>query len=136
MPHRDERKPRALTALAGWLKRRFGSRRAIALLIAFTAIEVGGLLLAWSALAGSAYGVRNTACVGGRFSVACSTNWRYQDDFDAPVRRIAPDPREEAAALERDRKWLARCRPQLRADQYGVSRYVYAAAGCEHGRLE
>jgi hypothetical protein len=136
MPDRDQGKPRALTALAGWLKRRFGSRRAITLLIVFSAIEIGGLLLAWSAFAGSAYGVRNTACVGGRFSIACSTNWRYSDDFDAPARRIAPDPREEAAAVERDRKWLARCRPQLRADQYGVNRYVYAAAGCEHGRLE
>lgn len=136
MPDRDQERPRALTALARWLKTRFGSRRTIALLVVFTAIEIGGLVLAWSALAGSAYGVRNTACVGAYRSVACSTNWRYHDDFDGPPRRIAPDAREEAAALERDRKWLARCRPELRTDQYGVNRYVYAAPGCEHGRLE
>jgi hypothetical protein len=136
MPDRDRGQKRALTALAGWLKRRFGSRRAIALMLVFAAIEIGGLVLAWTAFAGSAYGVRNTACVGGRFSVACSTNWRYHDDFDAGARRIAADPREEAAALERDRKWIARCRPELRSDRYGVSRYVYAAPGCEHGRLE
>ncbi len=37
---------------------------------------------------------------------------------------------------ERDRKWVERCKPVMRQDAYGVSRYVYAARGCEHGRIE
>jgi hypothetical protein len=133
MPGRDVRTKRGLTA---WLKRRFSSRRAIALALLFAASEIGGLVLAYSAFAGSAYGVRNTACVGSYSSGACSTNWRYRDDFDQPARRIAPDQHEEAAAIDRDRKWFARCRPVLRADQFGVDRYFYAAPGCEHGRIQ
>ena len=44
--------------------------------------------------------------------------------------------REEAEAAERERLWLARCRPTVEHDQYGVRRYRYAAAGCEYGRYE
>jgi hypothetical protein len=32
-----------------------------------------------------------------------------------------------------DRKWLARCRPILKYDHYGVARYHYSAPGCEFG---
>lgn len=47
------------------------------------------------------------------------------------------EPRGEEldAALERDRKWLARCKPVIRQDAYGVGRYYYAASGCEFGKL-
>lgn len=132
----NREKPRVLTAIVKRIKARFGSRRAIVLMLVFTAFEIGGLLLTWSAFAGSAYGTRNTSCVGGYSSVACSTNWRYHDDFGVASARIAPDPHEEAAALERDRKWLARCKPVARHDQFGVARYVYAAPGCEYGRAD
>lgn len=44
--------------------------------------------------------------------------------------------RDAAESAERDRLWLARCRPQARVDQYGVRRYRYAAPGCEFGRYE
>ncbi len=130
------KKPGVFTALAARIRKRFGSRRAIAVLIVFAAFEIGGLVLAWTAFAGSGNGVRNSVCVGSYTSVACSTNWRYTDDYGTPPRLKVPDPKEEAAALERDRKWMARCRPVVRHDQLGVARYVYAAPGCEYGRSE
>ncbi len=132
----DKEKPRLLTAITRRVKARFATRRAIALMLLFAAIEIGGLIVAWTAFAGSGYGVRNTVCVGGYSSAACSTNWRYRDDYGVTPARIAPDPHEEAAALERDRKWVARCRPVVRADRFGVNRYVYAAPGCEFGRAD
>ena len=46
------------------------------------------------------------------------------------------DPRETVASAERERKWLARCRPIAKEDALGVSRYVYAASGCEFGKLQ
>lgn len=47
------------------------------------------------------------------------------------------EPRGEEldAALERDRKWMARCKPVIRQDAYGVGKYYYAASGCEFGKL-
>lgn len=47
-----------------------------------------------------------------------------------------PSAEELAEARDRDSKWLARCRPVLRQDNYGVSRYHYAARGCEFGKSE
>jgi hypothetical protein len=50
-----------------------------------------------------------------------------------------PPPKTEkevAEAAERDRLWVARCRPTIRQDQYGVRRYHYAAPGCEYGKYE
>ena len=43
---------------------------------------------------------------------------------------------EQAAAAERERRWLARCRPVVQQDQFGVGRYRYAAPGCEFGRSQ
>jgi len=43
---------------------------------------------------------------------------------------------ERAAAEARDRRWVQRCRPSIRQDRYGMPRYVYAAPGCEFGRLD
>jgi len=54
---------------------------------------------------------------------------------DAYVRRV-PEPFSEAdrsRAAERDRRWVARCRPVIVQDGYGVPRYRYAAPGCEFG---
>jgi hypothetical protein len=50
-----------------------------------------------------------------------------------------PPPKTEkeiADAAERERLWLARCRPVIRQDHYGVRRYHYAAPGCEYGKYE
>jgi hypothetical protein len=48
------------------------------------------------------------------------------------------EPRAEdvAAAMERDRKWMDRCKPVIRQDAYGVGRYHYAAPGCEFGKTD
>lgn len=79
-------------------------------------------------------GVRNTTCIVIAGASTCTTQWRT---FAA----AAPfpwqiDPRETAASAERERKWLTRCRPVRREDALGVSRYVYAASGCEFGKLQ
>ena len=50
-----------------------------------------------------------------------------------------PGPRDEveaAASAERDRLWLARCKPVSRVDPYGVRRFFYTARGCEFGQYE
>jgi hypothetical protein len=44
--------------------------------------------------------------------------------------------RDRKESIARDRKWLAFCRPEIVTDRHGVSRYVYARPGCEHGRAE
>lgn len=76
--------------------------------------------------------VDTLSCIRSASFFTCVRQW------DRPVAgRIGPpDPREQAEADERERKWLARCRPQIRQDGYGVGRYHYAAAGCEYGRSE
>lgn len=40
------------------------------------------------------------------------------------------------AANERERLWRARCRPVVKEDKNGVSRYAYSAPGCDHGKYE
>jgi hypothetical protein len=74
-------------------------------------------------------------CVGSFGSVSCV---RIRGPVvDPHVRRLHPrDPKEEAASAERERKWVARCRPVLKEDRYGVSRYEYAARGCEFGKTQ
>jgi hypothetical protein len=41
---------------------------------------------------------------------------------------------QETASAQRERDWIARCRPLIRQDRYGVSRYRYVAPGCEFGK--
>ena len=40
---------------------------------------------------------------------------------------------EKTRMAERDHRWLARCRPLVQRDRYGVARYYYGAPGCEFG---
>ncbi|MEA2907234.1 MAG: hypothetical protein QOI12_4621 [Alphaproteobacteria bacterium] len=102
-----------------------------------TTISLAGLaaLLALAfALAGSAQadGIRKVTCYGGRHSVNCVETWqRWTPQPPAP-----PTAEELAQARERERQWEARCRPMLRQDNFGVARYVYAAPGCEYGKLD
>jgi len=81
--------------------------------------------------------IRTTQCVGGWYShSACTTQWGEASD---PYIRVVPGPRsvaEEAEFAERDRKWVAYCRPVIKPDRYGVERYHYARPGCEYGRLQ
>jgi hypothetical protein len=53
------------------------------------------------------------------------------------VYKIAePRGEELEEAMERDRKWAARCNPVIRQDAHGVGRYYYAKPGCEFGKLD
>jgi hypothetical protein len=91
-------------------------------------------------IATSAAGAEDTigiiGCVGAPGSVNCVLRVGPAGD---PYVRTVPQPDTEAdkaRAAERDRKWLARCRPIVAQDHYGVPRYHYAAAGCEFGIIE
>ena len=79
-------------------------------------------------------GIRNTTCLASGGAFSCTTQWHRTGGGQFLPWQI--DARETAAAAERERRRLARCRPVARQDQFGVSRYSYAAAGCEFGRTE
>ena len=76
----------------------------------------------------------STNCVGARGMSSCITKWGEGGDphiIEVP-QPLSEDERASAAA--RDRKWVARCKPVIHQDRYGVPRYYYAAPGCEFGR--
>jgi hypothetical protein len=77
-----------------------------------------------------------TSCVGGYGVFSCSTTWGKAGD---PYIRSVPSSisaEQSPELVERDRKWIARCRPVIVHDRYGVSRYHYAAPGCEFGVID
>ena len=81
----------------------------------------------------TAQGIVTDSCIGGRHSYNCVTRWGAAGD---PYIRVVPRPLDAAAAaraLERERRWVDRCRPIIEPDRYGVPRYRYAAPGCEFG---
>jgi hypothetical protein len=95
------------------------------------------VLLAAPITSAQAGGIRTTNCVGAWWwwNSACTTQWGEATD---PYVRTVPAARnqaEDSELAERDRKWVARCRPVLRPDQNGVERYHYAAPGCEYGKI-
>ena len=92
------------------------------------AFLIASLAPAW------ADGIRTTTCIGIAGASTCTTQWRYMGNGSVYPWQI--DPRETAASAERERKWLARCRPVAKEDSLGVNRYVYAASGCEFGKLQ
>jgi hypothetical protein len=78
-----------------------------------------------------------SVCARTAAASTCTTIWRTGRGGSAGLALWTPRAeREAAAANERERLWLARCRPTLEYDQYGVGRYRYAASGCEFGRYE
>lgn len=96
------------------------------------ALVVSALTLFVGASAG-AQEVESFGCIGSRFTINCTSRIGPAGN---PFVRAVPGPVDEAAAkrlLERERRWVGRCRPTLVPDGYGVSRYTYAAAGCEFG---
>jgi hypothetical protein len=75
-------------------------------------------------------------CVGQRTSLNCAGHWGEWSD---PYVRKIPEPADDAErqrSAERDRKWEARCHPQIAQDRFGVPRYLYSARGCEFGIIE
>lgn len=77
--------------------------------------------------------VESTSCLDTWDAFSCVTlDARAGNPF---IRRV-PQPSDEAElarAKARDKKWLARCRPVIAQDRYGVARYHYAEPGCEFG---
>ena len=88
-------------------------------------------IVTWtSAVAGN---VSAENCLGTARSYNCVDQWATSGD---PYLRMVPDAvseAEKAQMTERDHRWLARCRPLVQRDRYGVARYHYAVAGCEFG---
>jgi hypothetical protein len=102
-------------------------------------VATGAAVMAWMMVLGlspaRADGVFGGGCVRGLSS--CAGFWR--DRITNPYLIHVPPPRSEEdieAAAGRERRWVARCRPIIRQDRYGVGRYHYAAPGCEYGKDE
>jgi hypothetical protein len=75
------------------------------------------------------------SCVFHRGASHCVRQYRYGDRGTNGIQRLRePSEQEIAESRERERRWVARCRPHLRPDAHGVNRYVYAAPGCEYGQ--
>ena len=94
------------------------------------------------ALTGSAFAQRVTdtvvgSCVfSGRHS-HCVRQYRYGDTGVTGIQTLREPSQEDVTEnRERERRWVERCRPVVRQDAYGVGRYVYAARGCEYGRVD
>ena len=79
-------------------------------------------------------GWRNSTCLFTGGAITCTTQWRRGVSSQYLPWRV--DVQETAASAERERKWLARCRPVAQEDALGISRYRYAAAGCDFGKTE
>jgi hypothetical protein len=111
------------------------SHRAEAHSASWSAAHVGAAIILSVITLTSAYAgsVIDLNCVGGARSFNCVAQWATAGD---PYIRIVPDALDEAEkahATALDRKWLARCRPVIERDSYGVARYHYSAPGCEFG---
>jgi hypothetical protein len=95
------------------------------------------LVLASALAPAHADGMITSSCVRGAGSSSCVTIWRTGLGGSAGPSLWTPRAEREAAeAAEREARWVARCRPSVRQDQYGVPRYRYAAPGCEYGKYE
>jgi hypothetical protein len=75
-----------------------------------------------------------SSCVFAYGTANCVRQYRYNDAGNSGIKQYGEPAEQTAEARDRERAWEARCRPALRQDAYGVSRYVYAAPGCEYGR--
>jgi hypothetical protein len=98
-------------------------------------VTIAAMVPATAALAGG--GTLTSSCIGGWGNRSCVLQWREGTRDPHVVHAWAPRSDIEAREAEqRDRKWLAYCRPVIRYDRYGVGRYHYARPGCEFGRSE
>jgi len=97
-------------------------------------------VLIWMAASAPAQAQRFTdtvvgSCVYSYGAAHCVRQYRYNDPGNSGIKHYAEPAEEVTEAREREKAWEARCRPTLRQDYYGVNRYVYAAPGCEYGRM-
>ncbi len=111
------------------------SRLAEAPSASWSAARVGAAIILSVMTLTSAYAgsVIDLSCVGAAMNFNCVAQWATAGD---PYIRQVPEAlgeAEKARVLARDHKWLARCRPVVERDSYGVGRYHYSAPGCEFG---
>jgi hypothetical protein len=95
------------------------------------ALALGGANVPASAQTDTVLG----SCVFSGGAVHCVKQYRYGDRGNGGAQSLKePDPKDIAESREREERWVARCKPELHHDRYGVRRYSYAAPGCEYGR--
>lgn len=99
-------------------------------------VQIGvAIILSVAAITSAgAGGVGDISCLGAApMSFNCAGRWDIAPGD--PYIRLVPEPGEaqKAALKERDRKWIAHCRPVVERDALGVARYRYSAPGCEFG---
>jgi hypothetical protein len=120
----------------------------------WSAAQLGAVTILSAVTLASAYagGVMSESCVGTARSFNCvgqrtgpagdpyvrtvPDNTGETEPAADPYVRTAPDAlndAEKTEMIERDQKWIARCRPVMHRDRYGVARYRYSAPGCEFG---
>ena len=96
------------------------------------AASIGAAIVLSLITIASAYAenVVDPSCVNAAKSFNCAAQWS-----DPYIRQVpaAVGEADQARLSARDRRWLARCRPVIERDRYGVARYSYAAAACEFG---
>lgn len=113
-----------------------GRTTSLAWLAAFAALALMGATSFASAQGPRVTDTITSSCVFAYGTASCVRQFRYNDPGNNGIKQyVEPSAEDVADARERDRAWEARCRPALRQDVYGVSRYVYAAPGCEYGRM-
>jgi hypothetical protein len=106
-------------------------------------VAFSALVLIGATNAAPAQGRRGTdtvtgSCVFAYGTASCVRQYRYNDPGNTGIIQLGEGKEKEEAdaeSRERERLWVSRCRPTLRQDALGVSRYVYAAPGCEYGRI-
>lgn len=77
--------------------------------------------------------IETSGCTGSYGAFSCTTLWGVANDPHIRAVPVASSPHEKAAIADRDRKSVARCHAVIKQDRYSVSRYHYAAPGCEFG---
>ncbi|MGE3868648.1 MAG: hypothetical protein AB7F51_03935 [Pseudorhodoplanes sp.] len=102
------------------------------------AAAIFALLAAVPAGEAQANGVFTRSCMWQAGIGTCAGQWRLFPPSDPNALSAVLSRSEEMSpeAQERDRRWLERCKPQGRQDQYGVMRLRYAKPGCEFGKTE
>lgn len=99
------------------------------------ALAASCLIITISSAPASADGIRSSSCVFTAGMSNCVSYWR-RGGGGGQYLPWQVDVKQTAASEERERKWLARCRPVATEDSLGISRYRYAAKGCEFGKVD
>jgi hypothetical protein len=123
---------RLTTAIAAW-----GALAALALPGAPSPASAQNVILPFVPLPAWGDSVITGNCFGSRRTESCITMFRKLNPNPYVIHVPAPVSEQEIAEYrQRDMRWEERCKPTIRQDAFGVSRYAYAARGCEFGILE